>query len=115
MVGSAHPSSYEVALNFDINTGKILILDDVLVGDYLTVISKYCKDVLGERFAADYDQYEESFGSGSNPEPENYENFLITPGGLIIVFDQYQVAAGVAGKQEVLIPWNQLTGVAKRR
>ena len=114
MTGSAHPSSYEVALNFDVNTGKIVSLGDVLSGDYLRVISKYCKDVLGERFAADYDQYEENFGKGSDPIAENYENFLITTNGLVVVFDQYQVAAGVAGKQNVLIPWNQLSGVVKR-
>jgi hypothetical protein len=114
MIGSAHPSSYETALNFDINTGKLITLNDVLAGDYLSVISKYCKDVLGERFAADYDNYEENFGRGSDPLPENYENFLITQNGLLIIFDQYQVAAGVAGKQTVLIPWNQLSSVVKR-
>jgi hypothetical protein len=114
MIGSAHPSSYETALNFDINTGKLISLNDVFTGDYLTVISKYCKDVLGERFADDYDNYEENFGKGSDPQTENYENFLITQNGLVVIFDQYQVAAGVAGEQTVLIPWNKLDSVIKR-
>lgn len=114
MVGSAHPSSYEVALNFDINTGKVVALNDIFSGDYLSVISKYSKDVLGERFADDYDDYEENFGKGTDPQSENYENFLITQNGLLVIFDQYQVAAGVAGKQTVLIPWSQLNSVIKR-
>ncbi len=114
MAGTAHPSSYEVTLNFDINTGKVLTLDDVLRDDYLTVLSRYSKDVLQERFIAEYDQYEEFFGKGSDPVPENYRSFLITNEGIIVVFDQYQVAAGVSGKQEVLVPWSYLSGVLKR-
>ncbi len=114
LIGSAHPSSYEVALNFDINTGKAVGLDDIFGGDYLLIISKYCKDVLGERFIDDYDNYEENFGRGSDPQLENYRNFLITQNGLLVIFDQYQVAAGVAGKQTVLIPWNKLGNAIKR-
>ncbi len=53
----------------------------------------------------------EAFTSGAQPTPENYGNWNITPDGLLITFDEYQVAAYAAGPQEVVVPYTELQSV----
>lgn len=45
---------------------------------------------------------------GAGPNARNFENFVLTPNELTVLFDAYQVAAYAAGPQEVKIPLSQL-------
>ena len=45
---------------------------------------------------------------GAGPNARNFENFVLAPSELTILFDAYQVAAYAAGPQEVKIPLSQL-------
>jgi hypothetical protein len=42
---------------------------------------------------------------------ENYRNWNITPDGLMITFDEYQVAPYAAGPQTVTVPYSELRGL----
>lgn len=75
--------------------------------DYLGLIASYYQDELSRRNIG----YDGLFVSGADPTPENYRNWNITPGGLLISFDPYQVAAYAAGPQEVLIPYAKLSAI----
>jgi hypothetical protein len=55
--------------------------------------------------------FDEPFSDGAKPMPENYDNWNITPDGLLITFDMYQVAPGASGPLQVLVPYAQLQGV----
>ncbi|MFO7584726.1 MAG: DUF3298 domain-containing protein, partial [Anaerolineales bacterium] len=48
------------------------------------------------------------FSGGAEPLPENYRNWNLTYEGLLITFDEYQVAPYAAGMQQVLVPFDVL-------
>jgi hypothetical protein len=47
---------------------------------------------------------------GASPADVNYRNWNITPDGLLITFDEYQVAPYAAGPQEIEVPYIALVG-----
>ena len=101
--GAAHPGHHTWALNYDLETGKVLALTDLFKPDsrYLDVIADYCIAELKKRDAL---QFEE----GAAPKPENYRNWNIAREGLLITFDEYQVAPYAAGPQRVTVPYATL-------
>ena len=103
--GAAHPGLNSLTLNYDLGQGKELALADLFLPNshYLEAISNYC---IGELSKQPF--FDSSFSSGAEPTPENYRNWNITPDGLLITFDEYQVAPYAAGPQKVVIPYNEL-------
>lgn len=103
--GAAHPGLNSLTLNYDIGQGKELALADLFLpnSDYLEVISNYCIAELSKQ-----PFFDGSFSTGAGPTPENYRNWNITPDGLLITFDEYQVAPYAAGPQKVMVPYSEL-------
>jgi hypothetical protein len=104
VTGAAHPNSFTVPINYDLKTDKILTLADLFKpkADYLTVLSNYAVQELQktpEIFM---------FPEGAAAKDENYRSWNITPAGLLITFDPYQVAPYAAGPQRVLVPYATL-------
>ncbi len=104
--GAAHPYHLTRTLNFDLETGQPLNLDMLFRpdSDFLTVIAAFCSAELVTREIG----FELGFSSGADPLPENYRNWNLTYEGLLITFDEYQVAPYAAGMQQVLIPFDYL-------
>jgi len=106
--GAAHPGDFSHTINYDLGTGRELALGDLFISgsNYLDAISNYCLTELRKQ------PYSDSFTtSGADPTLENYRNWNITPDGLMITFDTYQVAPGAAGPQIVVVPYVQLQGL----
>ena len=105
--GAAHPGHYSTTLTYDLSNGSEIHLDQLFFpgSPYLQVISDNCKTQLAARDIA-FDM----FSSGADPLPENYQRWNISNEGLIITFDEYQVAAYAAGPQIVTIPFSELQG-----
>lgn len=101
--GGAHPSHYTKTFNYDLKNNKILKLADLFKPNskYLQKLSKLSKEKLEDNL---------DFEDGIKPLAKNFSNFLITPKGLIIYFNEYQVASYAAGPQEILIPYSELKG-----
>jgi hypothetical protein len=104
--GAAHPYHLTRTLNFDLETGQALSLDMLFRpdSDFLTVIAAFCSAELATREIG----FELGFSSGADPLPENYRNWNLTYEGLLITFDEYQVAPYAAGMQQVLVPFDYL-------
>ena len=105
--GAAHPGHSSITLNYDLSNGSEIHLDQLFFpgSPYLQVISDNCKTQLAARDIA-FDM----FSSGADPLPENYQRWNISNEGLIITFDEYQVAAYASGPQIVTIPFSELQG-----
>lgn len=107
--GAAHPGSYSITINYDLAQGRELALSDLFLpgSDYLGVISSYCIAELSKQ-----PFFEGPFAEGAQPKPENYSRWNLTPDGLMITFDAYQVAPYAAGPQVIQIPIEQLRPIA---
>lgn len=106
--GAAHPGLYSLTLNYNLGQGRELALGDLFLpnSNYLETISNYCLEILRKQ------PYSDSFTiSGADPTIENYRNWNITPAGLTITFDAYQVAPGAAGPQIITMSYELLKAV----
>ena len=106
-LGGAHPGSYHWSVNYDFSTGQELTLGDLFIpgSPYLERISEYCIPELTEKL--EFDIWEE----GAVPTPENYQVWALTSEGVLIIFDEYQVAPYAAGPQQVIVPFEILIDI----
>ena len=109
VAGAAHPYHLTYTLNYDLEEGKDLSLADLFLPNsgYLEVIANYCTSQLMTRDIG----FDAIFQQGAAPLPENYKNWNITPDGLMITFDEYQVAPYAAGPQTVVVPYVELIAI----
>lgn len=108
--GAAHPGHYSLVLNYDLADGSEMTLDELFISgsNYLQLISDACKAELSTRFI----NFEEDFFSaGADPLPENFTRWNLSNDGLVITFDEYQVAPYAAGPQVVTIPFSALQSI----
>lgn len=106
--GAAQPFHNVRTFSFNIETGQSLSITQLFLPDanYLQAFSDYCKAKLSTRNIGF-----EAFAFGADPLDENYKNWNITADGLLITFDEYQVAPYAAGPQEVTIPYSVLKDI----
>lgn len=104
--GAAHPFHYSMTLNYDLEQGRKLSLEDLFATDtgYLKTISSFCIAELSRRDIGFYGGFEQ----GAEPVEKNYRNWNITLDGLLITFDEYQVAPYAAGPQTITVPYSEL-------
>lgn len=109
-------NSYVVGFIFDRGTGEELSIADLFVDDsYLERLSALSKEELAElvskeELASDLDWVED----GTAPTAENFDNIQLRDDGtVVIMFDKYQVAAGVEGVVEVVLPLDSIVDLLK--
>ena len=114
--GAAHPNHNTTVFNYDLRAGRALKLADLFKpnSDYLKVISDYAikdltEQIRGEMSGDDPDT--DWIREGAGPKEENYQSWNLSPKGLEINFDPYQVASYAAGPHEVVIPLSALKDV----
>jgi len=108
MSGAAHPNGFSVVLNYDLVEGaRINLVDLFLSGsDYLQTLSDYCKTNLASQGRLE-------FPDGALPNEVNYKSWNITPTGLMITFDPYQVGPYAMGFQVVDVPYADLSSILR--
>lgn len=101
--GAAHPLPYSETLTYDVGNQRVLQLGDLFQpgSDYLTVLSE-------KSIASLHSQDITGGEEGAAPVENNYRNWNLSPDGLLITFDPYQVAAYARGYVPILIPWAEL-------
>ena len=107
--GAAHPNHNGAVLNYDLQAGRALQLSDLFKprAAYLARLAQICIGVLKKDGVSD----DEWIERGAAPEAENYARWNITPQGLLITFDQYQVASYAEGPKEIIIPYATLKDI----
>jgi hypothetical protein len=100
---TAHPYHYTITYTYDLAGNRPLALSDLFQpgSAYLERIATEAVEQLTAREIL-------LFPEGAIPTEENYRNWNITPEGLLITFDEYQVAPYAAGPQTVTIPYSEL-------
>ena len=107
IAGAAHPSTQIHTITFDIISGQAVALGQLFNpgSNYLEIIANACIDDLRRQ---DLLHWEE----GAQAIQDNYQNWNITANGLLITFNDYQVAPHAAGIPEVTVPYGILQPVA---
>lgn len=105
IAGMAHPYHHHFSLNYDIDHDKLIELADLFLddADYLSALSRYTSERLNTRL-----RDKQMIAQGTAPTADNFKNWNIKPSGLLITFDEYQVAPYVEGTQTVLVPFSVL-------
>ena len=104
--GAAHPLPSTLTVTFSLENGQPLTLADLFVPGtaYLDRLAELAAGQLRERGTFLFDE-------GIAPTAENFIHWVVTPHGLTLIFDVYQVSPYAAGVQRVTIPFEQLTGL----
>ena len=113
--GGAHGNLEISTTTYDLNTGSLIDLYDVFadLDAALDRMSRFCIAALSQSLGDMYN--EDMLLSGATPEAENFSSFALTPAGIRIFFQPYQVAPWVAGPQVVDIPLDELADAGPRR
>lgn len=108
IMGAAHPFHYHRVLNYNLDTGETIELADLFQedADYLHTLSNYTKKTLTRRL-----DNKEMIAEGTAPTVANFRVWNIKPTGILITFDEYQVAPYVFGAQTVLVPYFVLKSI----
>ena len=107
--GGAHPNHITAVTNVQLGPMFPLILANLFRADsaFLKALSDYCVAHLAE--AKGLVQPSDWILRGAGPDLKNFSKFNITPTGLLITFDEYQVDCYAAGGSQVQIAKDVLT------
>lgn len=102
--GGAHGSTTDVSLNIDTNTGKNGTLKDFLGNNvgYDQIILSVIKD----QVAQNPEMYFKENVDKITQLPYN-QKFFLTDDGVVVYFNEYEIAPYVAGRPEFLIPYSK--------
>lgn len=104
--GAAHGMTVARVVNYDLAHGVLLTRASLFKNelDALKTISTYARAELDKKLVTSDDE-RAWIADGTDPaEAENLQNLVLTPKGLLVAFDPYEVDCYAAGPQEVLIP-----------
>ncbi len=106
-VGGPHPNLDVITLNYSLINGQRLSLSDIfaLPDVALKLMSSVTRSVLQERYGMGRTQM---LYRGTEPLVENFSSLTLTPTGIIVNFQPYQVASWEMGVQTVDITLEDL-------
>lgn len=112
--GGAHGNLEISTTTYDMNSGSLIDLYDVFrdLDAALEHMSAYCARTLAHTLGDMYS--EDMLRGGTAPDADNFSAFALTPAGIRIFFQPYQVAPWAAGPQVVDIPLHDLMDAGPR-
>lgn len=108
IAGMAHPTHHHRVLNYDLDENEKIELPDLFIpnADYLDVLSNYTGSALFRRLPN-----KRMVSEGTQPMPENFKIWNVKSNGLLITFEETQVAPYINGAQTVLVPYSVLKNI----
>jgi hypothetical protein len=109
---AAHSYHYPLTINFDMKRGRELTLAELFNpgSNYLQRIAQVCDEDLKRQF-----DNKIIFAEGTKPTQKNYKAWAITPDGIVVIFEEYQLVAYAQGEPKVLIPFESLRDIIRPR
>lgn len=106
----AHPNLYIFTVNYDIKNNCIINIDTLSSknNDILNLMSKYTYTNLSNNVKIKEINMPYMLKNGTKPIKTNFEDFIFTKDGLIVLFEKYKVAPYAYGEFEVTIPYAEL-------
>jgi hypothetical protein len=113
-LGGAHPHEYTKALNIDFHKKTRMRTKDLFLSQstYLKTVSSLVRSKLPQKLQEKENTVDrEWIQQGTEPILDNYQNICITPQGLLVAFDPYQVASYGDGIQTIALPFSELKNI----
>ncbi len=103
--GGAHPNNTIYTINYDKTRHKIIDINDLVRDNpnLLNIFSYQSRLQLGNKKEFNDPNIKEMLLEGTMPVKENFRNFVFTSDGIVLYFEQYQVAPYSMGAFKVLI------------
>lgn len=111
-LGQMHPINYYETINYDLQRGRILNRSDIFKKGYLKIFSRYSRAFVRENYDLT-GTTEEWLKEGTEAKQSNFANWNIVPDGILIAFEDYQIASHSFGQLELIIPYSKLRAVLK--
>jgi hypothetical protein len=114
--GAAHPNHWTRTQNLFLDPVYKLELKHFFAADYLEQLSKAVREKLTGRCSdTGGDLYREWVLEGTEPKPANFTKFNFSTLGILFSFDEYSIGPYAAGRQEIWIPFSELSGLVLPR
>jgi hypothetical protein len=104
--GGAHPNSWSTTYNFDIRTGEVIKLKDILIDGGEEQLQKLAEKLFVKNNGREGWDFEE----GKFPLAVN---FSINTGGLYFFYNSYEIGSYVMGAPDVFIPYKDIKHLIK--
>ncbi len=105
--GGAHGNFFSMGYTFDLNSGNLLSLNQIIKAESLPFITRLCEDKIKEMFEAnslfDAGLFEDAL------ELDLDQDFYLVNGALVFQFDPYEIAPYSMGNIEAIIPLNEIS------
>jgi len=121
--GAAHGSTSFATVNYAVESGNVLELGDLFTpgSKYLQRISeiaiaqvrKWNKDSVEDSGNNEPYLADPEFTVNAKPEPDNFLVWTISPTGVVITFNEYQLGSYAAGSQTVVLPYKDLRDIIR--
>lgn len=109
--GGAHPNNTITTITYDKKENKIITISDLVnkSSNLLEFLSEESRRIL-KKYPSFQTPYfmEDMLLEGTEPILENFRNFAFSKDGLILFFEQYQVAPYSDGSFRVVIPYDKI-------
>lgn len=115
---AAHGYHFPVTLNFDLKAGRELKLARLFKpgSDYVRRLARLCEEDLRRQLPHGFLHGEVAgAGGGLKPAEKTFDAWVVTPGGLVFIFEEYEVAAYADGEPKVLVPFDGLRDIIDPR
>ena len=105
--GGAHPNFACDYHNYDLLTGNQIKLNEIFTPNYAATLNKAGEKIFKKNIDRNNDGIWD-FGKGGF---HLNSNFAITPGGLLFLFNQYEIGPYAAGSPEIFIPYKEIENI----
>lgn len=107
-VGKNGPYHNHISVNYNLDKNQKMELSDLFFPDsnYLSVLSDYTQNVLNKQLTN-----KSKIADGTAPRSKNFQTWNIKPNGLLITFNENQVAPSIFGAQTILVPYSALSHI----
>ncbi len=108
--GGAHPNNTILTISYNKDNDKIITINSLVKGNesLLDVLSIESRKILENNPIFKDDIIREMMLDGTKPQLENFKNFVFSNDGIIIFFEQYQIAPYSYGEFNVVIPYSKI-------
>ena len=112
--GGAHGNYGTSYYNFDVITGQLLTLKDILTEGYESPLKTIAEPIFKKTYLEeDMTKYSAAGFYFENDQFTMTDNFAITKEGLKFMYNPYEIAPYAFGQQEIIIPYTTLKALIK--